>query len=179
MVETAAGTADSTERRIDVKRRLVVVWALIALPFVGTAAMGGPGGHLGGSGAAVGTLLPHVLFHPIYIIFAIGAILVLLSLRSTTDSQVVRRVALALVVAQAVVVAGMFGEEIAVLQNGGLSAGQEIFEAPLGYTSGHFYFATFLTFPGLFGSLILLIALTVFALLAMRADRRLAASPRI
>jgi hypothetical protein len=125
MVQTAAGTADSTERRIDVKRRLVVVWALIALPFVGTAAMGGPGGHLGE---------PHVLFHPIYIIFAIGAILVLLSLRSTTDSQVVRRVALALVVAQAVVVAGMFGEEIAVLQNGGLSAGQEIFEAPLGYT---------------------------------------------
>ena len=158
------------------KRRLVVVWALIALPFAGTAAMGGPGGHLGGGGSAVGTLLPHALFHPIYIAFAGGAILVLLSLRSVTDSRAVRRAAIALLIAQAAVIVGMAGEEIAVLQNGGLSAGQEIFEAPLGYTSGHFYFATFLTFPGLFASLILLIALTIFAVLAMRADQHLAPS---
>ena len=86
------------------KRRLVVVWALIALPFAGTAAMGGPGGHLGGSGAAVGTLLPHALFHPIYIAFAGGAILVLLSLRSVTDSRAVRRLVIALVIAIAMVI---------------------------------------------------------------------------
>jgi hypothetical protein len=154
------------------RRRLVAVWALIVLPFVGTAAMGGPGGHLGGNGAAAGTLLPHAVFHPVYIVFAIGAILVLLSLRSATDFRIVRAVAVALVLAQAAVVAGMFGEEIAVLRNGGLSAGQEIFAAPLGYTSGHFYFATFLTFPGLFGSLILLVVLTIAALLAMRTTQR-------
>jgi hypothetical protein len=117
------------------------------------------------------------VFHPVYIVFAIGAILVLLRLRSATDSRLVRNVAIALVVAQAAVVAGMLGEEIAVLQHGGLSAGQEIFEAPLGYTSGHFYFASFLTFPGLFGSLILLIVLTIAAVLAMRAEQRLPRPP--
>lgn len=158
------------------KRRLLAAWVLIAVPFIGTAAMGGPGGHLGGSGATVGTLLPHALFHPIYIIFAIGTIPILLSLRSMTHAVAVRRIAVALVIAQAAVIVGMAGEEIAVLQNGGLSASPAIFEAPLGYTSGHFYFATFLTFPGLFGGLILLIALTIVAVMAIRVDRRHAAS---
>jgi hypothetical protein len=93
-----------------------------------------------------------------------------------THSVAVRRIAVALVIAQAAVIVGMAGEEVAVLQNGGLSASPAIFEPPLGYTSGHFYFATFLTFPGLFGSLILLIALTIVALLAIRGDRSHAAS---
>ncbi|HEV8470518.1 MAG TPA: hypothetical protein VGR46_13005 [Candidatus Limnocylindria bacterium] len=72
---------------------LVVVWTLIPLPFVLTAATGGPDG-----------VLPHAVFHPIYVLFAIGAILVLLRLRSATDSRIVRRLALALVVAQVVVI---------------------------------------------------------------------------
>jgi hypothetical protein len=142
-------------------RRLVALWALIAFPFWFSAATGGPDGlHL------------HAVFHPVYIMFAIGAILVLLRLRSATDARVVRGVTLALVIAQAAAIAGQVGEEIAVLQHGGLSAGKEVFEDPLHMTSA------WVTIPGLLASQILLIVLTIAAVLAMRAEHRLAASPR-
>jgi hypothetical protein len=88
-------------------RRLVVLWALIPLPFWVTVTTGGPDG-----------LLRHAVFHPVYVMLLIGAILLLLRLRSATDSRVVRRFALAVVVAQAAAIAGMVGEEIAVFQHG-------------------------------------------------------------
>jgi hypothetical protein len=142
-------------------RRLVVLWALIALPFWVTAMTGGPDG-----------LLPHAVFHPVYFMFLIGAILVLLRLRSATGSRVVRGVAIALIVAQAAAISGTVGEEIAVLQHGGLSAGREVFEEPLHMLSA------WLTLPGVLLSQILLILLTIAAVLAMRSAQRLAASPR-
>jgi hypothetical protein len=143
-------------------RRLVVLWALIALPFWVTVATGGPDG-----------LLPHAVFHPVYVIvFVIGAILVLRRLRSATRSRVARGVSLALIVVQAAVIVGSVGEEIAVLQHGGLSAGREVFEEPLHTLSAR------LTLPGVLLSQILLIVLTIAAVLAMRTAQRLAASPR-
>jgi hypothetical protein len=140
-------------------RRLVVLWALIPLPFWVTIATGGPDG-----------LLRHAVFHPVYVMLLIGAILLLRRLRSATDSRVVRGFALAVVVAQAAAIAGMIGEEIAVLQHGGLSAGREVFQDPLHMRSA------WITIPGLLSSQILLIALTIAAVVAMRAEQRLAAS---
>lgn len=142
-------------------RRLVVLWALIAVPFWLTGLTGGPDG-----------LLPHAVFHPVYIMFAIGAIIVLLPLRTATDSRVVQRIAFALVVTQIAAIVGQVGEEIAVLQHGGLSAGEELFEEPL-----HLWSAS-LTIPALLVSQILLIAMTVAAIMVMRAERRLGATPR-
>jgi hypothetical protein len=142
-------------------RRLIVLWALIALPFWLSAATGGPDGlHL------------HAVFHPVYIAFAIGAIVALQPLRSATGSRGMRRLALALVVAQAAAIVGQVGEEIAVFQHGGLSAGPGVFQDPLHLVSAS------LTIPGLLASQILLIVLTVVAVRAMRAERRLEASPR-
>jgi hypothetical protein len=144
-------------------RRLAVLWALIVLPFVL-------------SGVTVPTgLLPHAVFHPVYILFAIGAIIALGHLRSATRARVVRRLALALVVAQAAVIAGMVGEEIAVFQHGGLAAGfSEMFQEPL-----HLLSASVLTLPGLLASLILIIVLTIAAALAIRAEERLFAARHI
>ena len=144
-----------------------MLWVLIALPFGLSAATGGPDGHLGGPGATVGRLLPHAVFHPVYVLLLIGAILVLLRLRSATSSGVVRGVAVALVVAQVVAIAGMVGEEIAVLRHGGLSAGKELFDLPQ-----HYLFADALTFPGLFAGPVLLVAITIAAVLATRAEQR-------
>ena len=140
--------------------RLVALWALIPLPFWVTIATGGPDG-----------LLPHAVFHPVYVMLLIGAILLLLRLRAAADSRVVRGFALAVVVAQAAAIAGMVGEEIAVLQHGGLSAGREVFREPLHMSSAS------VTIPGLLLSQILLIALTIASVVATRAEQRLAASP--
>ena len=154
-------------------RRLVVLWLLIALPFWLTAATGGPGGEtLPVPGAVVGRLLPHGAYHPVYIVILAGAILTLLRLRSTTASRVVHRLAVALLIAQAAAIVGMVGEEIAVLQNGGLSAGKDVFKEPLHMASA------LVTEPALIVSQVLLIGITIAAIWSMRAEQRLAATPR-
>lgn len=142
-------------------RMLIALWALIAGPFWFSAATGGPDGlHL------------HALFHIVYILFAIGAILLLLRVRPATDSRLVRGVATGLVVAQAAAIVGQVGEEIAVFQHGGFSAGREVFEAPLHLVSAS------LTIPGLLLSQILLIVMTSAGVMAMRAEHRVGAAPR-
>ena len=141
-------------------RRLVLLWALIPLPFWVTVTTGGPGG-----------LLRHAVFHPVYVMLLIGAILLLLRLRSAADTRVVRGFALAVVFAQGAAIAGMVGEEIAVLQHGGLSASREVFRDPLHMVSAA------VTIPGLLLSQILLIVVTIASVVAMRAEQRLAASP--
>ena len=123
-------------------------------------------------GASVGRLLPHGLYHPIYIVVLIGAILILLRLRSATASRVVRGVAVSLVIAQGAAIVGMIGEEIAVLQHGGLSAGKDVFKEPLHMASAY------VTEPALLASQVLLIVITVAAILTMRAEQRLRASSR-
>ncbi len=140
-------------------RTLVMLWAFVALPFWMAAAIGGPTG-----------LLPHAVFHPVYILFAVGAILVLVRLRSVTGSRIVRALAVALVVAQAVAIVGQIGEEIAILQHGGLSAGDEVFEVPLHASS------VWLTVPSLLASQLLLIVITVAAVVVWRRERRPVAS---
>ncbi len=155
------------------KRMLVVIWALIALPFWLTALTGGPGGEtIPVPGAAMGRLLPHAVYHPVYVVILIGAILYLLRVRSATLSRVVRGVAVALVVAQAAAIVGMIGEEISLFQHGGLAASKEVFKEPL------HMFSAYVTEPALLASQILLIVMTITAIVAMRAEQRLAAPPR-
>ena len=123
-------------------------------------------------GAAVGRLLPHAVYHPVYVVILVGAILYLLRLRSKTGSQFVRGLAVALVIAQAAAIVGMVGEEIAVFQHGGLSAGKDVFKEPLHMASA------LVTEPALVVSQILLIFITIAAIVGMRAEQRLAGSPR-
>ena len=89
-------------------RRLKELWALIGLPFALSSVMIPFG------------LLPHAVFHPVYILCALGAILALGRLRSATGVRSVRRLAFALIVAQAAAIAARVGEDIAVFQHGGL-----------------------------------------------------------
>jgi hypothetical protein len=155
------------------RRRLVVIWALVALPFWLTAATGGPGGEtIPVPGAVVGRLLPHAVYHPIYIVILIGSIALLLRFRAATQSRSVRGVALALVIAQAAAILGMVGEEISVLQHGGLAAGKDVFKEPFHIVSA------FVTEPALLASQLLLIVVTIVTILAIRAQQRIAGPPR-
>jgi len=152
-------------------RRLLVLWALIALPFWLTAATGGPGGEtVPVPGAVVGKLLPHAVFHPVYVVILVGAIVLLLRFRTATQNGLLRGVALALVVAQAAAIVGMVGEEIAVLQHGGLAAGKDVFKEPLHLGSA------LVTEPALLASQILLVAMTA---IAIRAEQTVAAARNI
>jgi hypothetical protein len=156
-----------------VSRKLAGLWALIAWPFWLTAATGGPGGEtIPVAGASVGRLLPHGAYHPVYAVILIGAILYLLRFRTATHHRVVRGLAVALVVAQAAAILGMVGEEIAVLQHAGLAATKEVFKDPLHMGSA------FVTEPAVLVSQVLLIVMTIVGIFAMRAERRLVASPR-
>lgn len=137
------------------ERWLIWTWALVAGPFWLSAAIGGPTG-----------LLPHIIFHPVYIAFAVSAVFVLVRLRTLTESSVVRGLALALIIAQVGAIVGQIGEEISVFGHGGLDATEAVLDEPF-----HVWSA-WLTIPSLLLSQVLLIALTIAAVVAGRAARR-------
>lgn len=137
------------------KRWLVLTWALVAGPFWLAAATGGPDG-----------LLPHAMFHPVYVAFTLGALYVLVRLRSLASTPVVRGLTLALIVVQVATTVGHIGEEISVVTHGGLEATEAVFEEPF-----HVWSA-WITVPSLLLSQLLLIALTIAAVVAGRASRR-------
>ncbi len=142
-------------------RRLAALWALVALPFA-------VGSFLVGSGAT-DRFLPHAVFHAVYPVVAAGAIVVLLRLRSNaTASRVVRGLLVALIIAQAAVMLGHLGEEIAVLRHGAMAAPGSLF------TAADHNFAASVTVPALLLSQLLLIAITITAaILAWRTRRKL------
>ena len=142
------------------KRWMVWAWVLVALPFWLTAATLRPDGFL----------LPHAIFHPVYVAIILGALFVLVRLRSVTPSPVVRGLTLALIIVQVAAMLGHIGEEISVITHGGLDATEAVFDEPF-----HMRSAT-LTVPGLLLSQLLLIAMTVAAVVAgRRASRKLPA----
>ncbi len=138
-----------------------MLWALVALPFA-------VGSVLIGSGAT-DTFLPHAVFHAVYPIVSISAIVVLLRFRSsTTASRVIRGLVVALVIAQAAVTLGHLGELIAVLRHGAMATPGSLFTAP-----DHTWAAN-VTVPGLLISQVLLIATTITAaIVAWRTRRKL------
>jgi hypothetical protein len=141
-------------------RRVVVVWAFVALPFaVGSVLI---------ASGATDAFLPHAVFHAVYPIVAAGAIVVLLRFRSWSASNVMRGLVIALIIAQAAVILGHLGEEIAVLRHGAMAAPGSLFTAP------DHSMAANVTVPGLLISQLLLIAVTITAgILAWRTRRRL------
>lgn len=135
------------------KRWLVLTWALVAGPFWLVAATGGPDG-----------LPPHAIFHPVYVAFTLGALFVLVRLRSLASTPVVRGLTLALIIVQVASMVGHIGEEISVVTHGGLEATEAVFEEPF-----HVWSA-WITVPSLLLSQLLLIALTVVAVVAGRRE---------
>ena len=137
-----------------------MVWALVALPFAVGSVLIATG--------ATNAFLPHAVFHAVYPIVAVGAIVVLLRFRSWSASNVMRGLLMALIIAQAAVILGHLGEEIAVLQHGAMAAPGSLFTAP-----DHMMAAN-ITVPGLLISQPLLIAVTITAaILVWRTRRRL------
>jgi hypothetical protein len=137
------------------RRWLVLTWVAVAAPFVLTGATGGPDG-----------LLPHAIFHPVYIAIILVALFLLVRLRSLTHSPVVRGLTLALIIFQVAAMVGHIGEEISVIRHGGLEATEALFEEPFHVASA------WITVPSLLLSQLLLIALTIAAVVAGRASRR-------
>ena len=142
-------------------QKVAGLWALVALPFA-------VGSVLIGSGAT-DTFLPHAVFHAVYPIVSISAIVVLLRFRSSaTASRVIRGLVVALVIAQAALTLGHLGELIAVLRHGAMAAAGSLFTAP-----DHMWAAN-VTVPGLLISQLLLIATTITAaIVAWRTRRKL------
>jgi hypothetical protein len=144
--------------------RKVGVWALVALPFLVGSVLIATG--------ATDAFLPHAVFHPVHPIVAAAAIIVLLRFRSGSASNVMRGLVIALIIAQAAVILGHLGEEIAVLRHGAMAAPGSLFTAPDHNTAAN------VTVPGLVISQVLLIAVTITAaILAWRTRRKLRIAP--
>lgn len=139
-------------------RKMIPVWALVALPFA-------VGSVLIVTGAS-DAFWPHAVFHAVYPIVAASAIVVLLRLRSWSSSKVMRGLVIALIIAQAAVMLGHLGEEIAVLVHGPTAAPGSLFKAPDHMMAAH------VTVPGLVISQLLLIALTITAAIVAWRTRR-------
>jgi hypothetical protein len=140
-------------------RRVLVVWALVALPFAVGSVLIATG--------ATDAFLPHAVFHAVYPFVAAGAIVVLLRFRSWSASNVMRGLVIALIIAQAAVILGHLGEEIAVQRHGAMAAPGSLF------TAADHMMAANVTVPGLLLSQLLLIAVTITAaILAWRTRRK-------
>jgi hypothetical protein len=140
-------------------RKVLAMWTLVALPFsVGSVLV---------ATAATNAFLPHAVFHAVYPIVAASAIVVLLRFRSWSVSNVMRGLVIALIIAQAAVMLGHLGEEVAVLRHGAMAVPGSLFTAP------DHMMAARVTVPGLLISQLLLIAVTVTAaILAWRMRRK-------
>jgi L-asparagine transporter-like permease len=135
------------------RRALVLIWTGTVLPFLLTILNGGPDGWL-----------PHLLFHPAYIVFLALGLWGVLSLRRTTESRTVKGLATILVVAAAAATVGHLGEFIAVLLNGGFAADETVFKVDL-----HLWSAN-VTVPMVMLAMVLAVAITVAAGLSRSAN---------
>ena len=137
---------------------MIPVWAIVALPFAVGSVLIVTG--------ATDAFLSHAVFHAVYPIVAASAIVVLLRLRSWSSSNVMRALVIALIIAQAAVLLGHLGEEIAVLKHGPMAAPGSVFKA-----RDHIMAAN-VTVPGLIISQLLLIALTITAAIVAWGTRK-------
>lgn len=127
--------------------RLALVWLSVIVPYTLAGAIGGPTG-----------LLPHVVFHPIYIAFLLATIVLLIRLRGATRHRGIRVLSVVAAVASAIAIAGQIGEEITVVANGGMHAPDSMLEQ-----SDHLTWAIISVLGGLFPSLLALAALSIVA----------------
>ncbi|MET0734174.1 MAG: hypothetical protein ABWY55_00800, partial [Microbacterium sp.] len=97
--------------------RLSLLWLSMVVPATFAVAIGGPVG-----------LLPHVVFHPIYIAFLCASIALALWLRRGTTHRGIRVLALLVAAFSAIAIVGQVGEEFVVVSHGGMHAPDELLE---------------------------------------------------
>ena len=131
--------------------RLALVWLSVIVPYTLAGAIGGPTG-----------LLPHVLFHPVYIAFLLTTIVLLIRLRGATRHRGIRVLSVVAAVTSAIAIAGQIGEEFTVVANGGMHAPDSLLEQ-----SDHLTWAVIGVLGGLFPSLLALAALSIVAGIAL------------
>lgn len=137
--------------------RLALLWLALLLPWTLSGAIGGPIG-----------LLPHAVFHPLYIGFLLLSVWAAWALRAATGHRGVRVLALLVAVMSVLAIVGQTGEEVVVIAHGGLDAPDSLMEDPV-----HFAWAA-AGEGGLFFGLFLMTALSVIAGVGLlrHADRR-------
>lgn len=138
--------------------RLSLLWLSMVVPATIAVATGGPVG-----------LLPHVVFHPIYITFLCTTIGLALWLRRGTAHRGVRVLAVLVAVFSAIAIIGQIGEEIVVIGHGGMHAPDELLEE-----ADHLSWAIVGMLGGLFPSMFIVTALSIVAgvFLVRRGDQR-------
>lgn len=99
--------------------RLALLWLSMTVPATLAVAIGGPVG-----------LLPHVVFHPVYVILLIVTILLALRLRRWLALRSARVLAMIVAVTSLIAIVGQVGEEVIVLQHGGMAAPDHLLEEP-------------------------------------------------
>ncbi|MGF6884794.1 hypothetical protein ABIA39_007025 [Nocardia sp. GAS34] len=104
-------------------RWLAWSWFGVLGPLIGSLSVGGLTG-----------ILPHPIYHPVYIVLSSGAWYAGNRLRSTATSSALRRIASVLVAAIVTDIVGQVGQEIAVLGHGGFRAGKQVLTEPFHMT---------------------------------------------
>jgi hypothetical protein len=138
--------------------RLSLLWLSMVVPATLAVGIGGPVG-----------LLPHAVFHPIYIAFLGTTIGLALWLRRGTTHRGIRVLALLVAGFSAVAIIGQLGEEIVVFGHGGMHAPDELLEE-----ADHLSWAIVGMLGGLFPSMFVVTALSIVAgvFLLRRGDGR-------
>lgn len=95
--------------------RLSLLWLSLVVPGTIAVALGGPVG-----------LLPHAVFHPLYIATLVVAIVAAVALRRSTRHRGIRVLSLVAAALCAVAIVGQLGEEVVVFLHGGLHAPDEL-----------------------------------------------------
>lgn len=134
------------------KRLMIGVWAALLVPFGIAGISGGPTAPWG-----------HVVFHLGYITAAGIAVFLLLRLRRNATQKMVRLLGLLTAGAQLLFIVGQLGELLIIALQHGAHPGTEALD-----DARHELAAMALTFPGLFGSALLLLALTAAVVVASR-----------
>lgn len=98
--------------------RFVTLWLWLLVPGTVAVGMGGPTG-----------LLPHAVFHPLYIATLVGAIVAAFRFRAAAGRRSLRVLAVCVAGMSAVAVVGQTGEEVVVFRHGGLDAPDTLLRA--------------------------------------------------
>jgi len=137
--------------------RLALVWLSMVVPAFAAVAIGGPVG-----------LLPHVVFHPIYLACLVVTIVLAWRLRASTAHRGIRVLAAVVAVTSAIAFVGQAGEEAVVIAHGGMDAPDHLLEE-----ADHLGWAIVGMLGGLFPSMFAISALSVVAGVSLlRSGRR-------
>lgn len=137
--------------------RLCLLWLSLLVPWVLSGVIGGPIG-----------LLPHAVFHPVYIAFLVVSVLAAWALRRASGRRSVRALAVVVAAMSAAAIIGQAGEEVVVVAHGGLDAPDSLMQDPV-----HFAWAIAGEGGLFFGLFAMTVLSAVAGIILLRAgDRR-------